>query len=279
MFAYTWGMVSLEQQLEDQLARGRDFFSAGEALKVVHQSPEAFEAAARRLKKKHRLASPWRGFFLILRPEDQVMGAPDPVRWIDPLMRHLGIDYRVSLLRAAAFHGSSHQAAMVFQVIVPKQLRSFDIGRHRIQFVYQAPEAFVEANRPEFLKQIKSESGFAKVAGVELMLLDSIRYFHRAAGIDGVAQVVHDVGRKADPRKLAKAAVAYDNSAVRRLGFLLDHFGLNRQSHALAPYAKKAKSMKPLDPSAKPLVEESQPKPGINEKWMLILNRAVEIDS
>jgi hypothetical protein len=29
-------------------------------------------------------------------------------------------DYWVSLLRAAAFHGSSHQAAMIFQVIVPK---------------------------------------------------------------------------------------------------------------------------------------------------------------
>jgi len=30
---------------------------------------------------------------------------PDPARWIGPLMRHIGVDYRVSLLRAAAFHG------------------------------------------------------------------------------------------------------------------------------------------------------------------------------
>ena len=52
-------------------------------------------------------------------------------------MKHLGVDYRVSQLRAAAFHGASHQAAMVFQVIVPKQIQDIEIGRHRVQFVYQ----------------------------------------------------------------------------------------------------------------------------------------------
>jgi hypothetical protein len=91
------------------------------------------------------------GFYLILRPEDRVAGAPDPARWIDPLMKYQGIDYRVSLLRAAAFHGSSHQAAMTFQLIVPKQLRDFEIGRHRLQFVYQAPAAFAQVNQPEWL--------------------------------------------------------------------------------------------------------------------------------
>ena len=59
-------------------------------------------------------------------------------------MNYLRIDYRISLLRAAAFHGSSHQAAMTFQVIAPQQLRDFEIGRHRIQFVYQAPSAFAQ---------------------------------------------------------------------------------------------------------------------------------------
>lgn len=82
-----WGMISLDQYLDQQLSRGR----------------------------------------LILRPEDRVAGAPNPVRWLDPLMSYLGLDYRISLLRAAA------QAVMVFQVIVPKQLRALDIGRHRLQ--------------------------------------------------------------------------------------------------------------------------------------------------
>ena len=96
-------------------------------------------------------------------------------------MKYLGLDYRISLLRAAAFHGSSHQAAMVFQVIVPKQLRSFDIGRNRIQFIYQTPVAFGKTNQADWLGQLKSEAGFAKVSGVELTLLDSIRYFIKQA--------------------------------------------------------------------------------------------------
>lgn len=271
-------MASLDHYLDELLSRGRAWFSREEALDALGLSAEAFIAAASRLTKKQRLASPRRGFYLILRPEDRVAGAPDPVRWIDPLMKYLELDYRVSFLRAAAFHGASHQAAMVFQVIVPKQLRAFDIGRHRLQFIYQAPATFTKTNLPDWLAQIKSEAGFAKVAGVELTLLDCARYFHKAAGINGVAQIAKDVGAKADPRKLAKAAMPYENAAVRRLGYLLDRVGHARQAKALEPFAKKAKSMKPLDPSVKPLTEALAELHEKDAKWMLVINEPVEID-
>ncbi len=205
-------------------------------------------------------------------------GAPDPVHWIDPLMNYLGLDYRISLLRAAAFHGASHQAAMVFQVIVPKQLYPLEIGRHRIQFVYQTAATFTKTNQPVWLQQIKSQTGFAKVAGVELTLLDSIRYYHKAAGINGVAQIAHDLGGGANPRILAKAASAYENSSVRRLGYLLEYFGYMRQAKSLEPYAEKAKSFKPLDPSVKPLLEAMADSYEKDSKWKLIINETVEID-
>ena len=193
-------------------------------------------------------------------------------------MTYLGLAYRVSLLRAAAFHGSSHQAAMVFQVIVARQLRAIEIGRHRVQFVYQAARVFERTNRAEWLDQIKSESGFATIAGIELTLLDVARYFHKAAGISGAAQIVHDLGAKAEPRILSKAAKAYENSAVRRLGYLLDHFGHARQANALLPFAMKAKSIKALDPSVRTLVEGMEEPHEKNSKWMLFINDAVEID-
>src|SRR6266851_8414108 len=103
-------MASLEQYLDNQLAHGRSYFSGAGALSALGASSRNFAAAVTRLIKKGRLANPRHGFFLILRPEDQIAGAPDPARWIDPLMKHQGLAYRVSLLRAAAFHGSSHQA-------------------------------------------------------------------------------------------------------------------------------------------------------------------------
>jgi len=260
--------VSLNRFIDDQLLRGRAYFDRAEAL----------AAAVTRQIKKHRLASPRHGFLLILRPEDQIAGAPDPVRWIGPLMKHQGLDYRISLLRAGAFHGSSHQAAMSLQVVVPKQLRKLEIGKYRLEFLYQASEAFAKVNQPELLGRIKSEAGFAKVAGVELTLLDGVRYFHRASGLSGVAQILKDIGAKADPRRLAKAASAYENSVVRRLGYLLDRAGHKRQSKALEPFVKQAKTAVRLDPAVKPLFAAQEAAYEKDTKWKLEINEPVEID-
>jgi hypothetical protein len=61
-------------------------------------------------------------------------------------MKHQGLGYRVSLLRAAARHGSLHQASMVFQVVAPRQLRDLTLGAHRLQFIYHEPAAFAACN-------------------------------------------------------------------------------------------------------------------------------------
>jgi len=252
-----------------------------EAMKALEQSPTAFAAAAARLIRKRRLIRPKRGFYLIVRPEDRAAGAPDAARWIDPLMHHLGVDYRISLLRAAAFHGASHQGAQVFQVVVPKQIRLITIGRQRIQFVYQTPPTFAKTNQAQWLGQLKTDAGFAKVAGTELVLLDAVRYFHHAAGLNGAAQIVHDLGARADPRRLARAAAAYENSAARRLGYLLEHFGHARQASALRPFANIAKSLKPLDPSVKRLAVLGKGARKSREAgtWKLSLNVPLEIDA
>jgi predicted transcriptional regulator of viral defense system len=272
-------MASLEQYLDERLAHGRGYFMGEEARSALAVSQRNFAAAVTRLINKGRLANPRHGFFLILRPEDRIAGAPDPARWIDPLMKHQGLAYRVSLLRAAAFHGSSHQAAMVFQVIAPKQLRDFEIGRHRLQFLYQAPQAFSQINLATRLDQMKSDEGFAKVAGVELTLLDCARYFHDAGGISGVAQIAKDIGGKANSRALADAADDYENSSVRRLGYLLDLVNHSRQAKALEPFVKKAKTVVPLNPAVTTLVASFAEPREKNSRWKLMINESVEVDS
>jgi predicted transcriptional regulator of viral defense system len=277
-YEYDLVMASLDQFIDDRLAHGRAYFSREEALAAIDLKPDTLMASITRLIKKRRLANPRQGFYLILRPEDRFAGVPDPVRWIDPLMKYQEIDYRISLLRAAAFHGSSHQAAMVFQVIVPKQLRDIELGRHRVQFLYQAQQAFGQVNLLEHLGQLKSDDGFAKVAGIELTLLDCARYFHKTAGINGVAQIAKDIGAKADPRKLAHIAECYENSSVRRLGYLLDHMGHVRQAKALEPFVKKAKTAVPLDPAVKPLLASLVTSCEKDARWKLVINEPVEID-
>lgn len=279
IYAYDLGMATLEQYLGDRLAQGRAYFSRKDALSALASTPVALSAALTRQIRKGRLASPRQGFYLILRPEDQAVGAPDPVRWVDPLMRHLKTDYRISLLRAAAFHGATHQAAMVFQVIVPKQMRDFEIGRHRLEFVYQIPADFGHVNQGDWLDSMKSDAGFARVAGVELTLLDCTRYFHKAGGINGLAQIVKDLGGRAKPASLAKAAMHYENSSVRRLGYLLERMEHLRQAKVLQSFVKQAKTAVLLDPSVKPLIEGLVALHERSSKWMLVINESVEIDS
>jgi predicted transcriptional regulator of viral defense system len=271
-------MNTLDAFIDDRLAHGRAYFSREDALASLGLKQETLGARLTRLVKRRRLASPRHGFFLILRPEDQVAGAPDPLCWMDPLMHHQGFDYRISLLRAAAYHGSSHQAAMVFQVIVPRQLRDLEIGCHRIQFLYQVPSVFSKANQAENLERWKNPAGFAQVAGVELTLLDCVRYFHKAAGVNGVAQVVKDLGAHADPRKLARVALAFENATARRLGFLLDRTGHERQAKALESVVKTAKTFVPLNPSRKPLFESVGLLGERDTRWKLVLNEPVEVD-
>ena len=91
-------MIGIQEFIDSQLALGRAYFSKPAALAAVGMTLHAFESAIARLQKKGVLVSPRRGFYLILRPEDRQLGAPDPARWIDPLMKHQGIDYRISLL-------------------------------------------------------------------------------------------------------------------------------------------------------------------------------------
>ncbi|MGA7180440.1 MAG: type IV toxin-antitoxin system AbiEi family antitoxin [Thiobacillaceae bacterium] len=270
-------MAPLEYYLDALLKRGRAYFSRDDVAAALSLKPQALAAALTRAINKHRLANPRHGFYLILRPEDQISGAPDPVKWIDPLMKHQGIDYRISLLRAAAFHGSSHQASMVFQAVVPRQLRDVIIGRHRLQFLYQGREAFAQLNKADLVDQMKSDAGFAKVAGVELTLLDCVRYFHKAAGINGVAQIAKDIGANANPRALAKAAAVYENSVVRRLGYLLERAGHGRQARALEPFVSQAKTTLLLDPAVKPIVAALAQVHERNAKWKLMINETVEV--
>ena len=271
-------MASLDNFLDRQLAKGRAYFCKEAAAADLQRSQQALQATLGRMAKRGRLVSPCRGFYLILRPEDRTLGAPDPARWIDPLMGHLALDYRISLLRAAAFHGAAHQAAMVFQVIVPRQLPAITIGRQRVEFMFQAQKAFSVVNRPEWLDRMKTDAGFAKVAGVELTLLDICRYFHRAGGINAAAQAVHDLGGNARVKILAAAAHAYEQTAVRRLGFLLARFGHDRQARALLPFAAKAKSFPPLDPATRPAAKELSVRGVRDRSWRLLVNVDVEID-
>ena len=270
-------MSMIEQFINNRLIEGRAFFTREEALIAIGGTSGALSAVLNRQIKKNRLASPRQGFYLIPRPEDQITGS-DPIRWIDPLMRFINVDYRISLLSAARLYGASHQAAMVFQLVAPLQLRPIILGRHRVEFVYQSPDSFNQVNQTPWVDSLKGDTGYSKVAGIELMLLDCTRYIHRSGGLNNVAQIVKDIGGKAAPKQLSKIAGYFENACIRRLGYLLDLAGHTRQSQALLQFVQRAKNFSPLDPSVKPLENLMADNVPRSASWLLTINEPIEVD-
>ncbi len=270
-------MQHLNDYMDQCLIQGKAHFTQTAAQADLGLSAEQVARRATRLIHQQRLFSPKQGFYVIVRPEARPV--PDPVTWIDPLMRHLDLNYRIGLLRAAAFHGAAHQSAMVFHVMVPVQMRPIIAGRYRVQFIYQVPNAFEAVNQSPWLSQLKSDTGYAQVAGCELTLLDAVRYPLPAGGVQAMAQLVHDLGDQCDSDRLRGAAPIYENTVVRRLGYLLERYGHAAQAKALLPYVPPSAPYKPLNPAEKPVSTYLPQAVEKDSTWRLAINADVAIDS
>lgn len=78
---------------------------------------------------------------------------------------------------------------MVFPVIVARQLRPIELGRHRVEFLYQAPAGFARANQPEAKKLAQlataCESSCARRLGY---LLECAGHVRQARGLEQFAR-------------------------------------------------------------------------------------------
>ncbi len=74
----------------------------------------------------------------------------------------------------------------------------------------QAPGTFVQVDK-RMGDQIRTSHGYARVAGVT-----AFRYFHKAAGVASVAQVVKGIAAKADGRNLGELAAPLGRAGGNR---------------------------------------------------------------
>jgi predicted transcriptional regulator of viral defense system len=254
-------LKSFDDFLEHQLERGLNHFTRDDLLRALSAGSSTLTVSLSKLVRKNIIANPRPGFYLILTPEDRAAGTPDPAQWIHALMKHQQSDYRISLITAAQIHGATTKQE-AFQLIVPKELKDFTTGRHRIEYTHQPDTKFTRTNRPEWLIEHKK----TKTAGIELTLLDCACWFHKAGGISTVGEITRDLGSKATPRKLATLAKAYDSPTARRLGFLLEQAGHEEQAKALEQFAEDARKTALLDPISKQEPTE------MSGRWKIAVN-------
>ena len=99
------------QYVEDLAAAGRYHFLAKEAQKALGISRAAVKVTLSRLAKRGVIASPARGFYVVVPPEYRSLGCLPADQFIPALMKTLNLPYYVGLLTAAEYHGAAHRAS------------------------------------------------------------------------------------------------------------------------------------------------------------------------
>lgn len=257
----------LDSWTRELLTEGRYVFTSKEAILALKKSPIAVRASLRRLKAKGLIASPVRGFNVIIPPEYQRLGCLPPEQFIPDLMGFLGKPYYAGLLTAAQFHGAAHQQPQEFQVVTSQNRKRIMCGKVNIHFV---AKSFAK-DIPTI--SIKTPRGYLSISTLEMTAFDLMLYPHYAGGLSNVATILVELLEKMHPQKLVQAAkLVPDISTIQRLGFLLDKV-LKKKNFALTLLSivkRNARAFIPLVPSL--------PKKGalVDKRWKVFINMKIE---
>jgi len=248
-------------------ASGRYSFTRHDAASAGKRSGVAIEAALRRLKQKGRIASPRRGFYVLVPPEYREAGSPPASWFVDDLMQFLDQPYYVGLLTAAAAHGAAHQQPMAFQVITDRPTRPAYAGRVRIEFHMSRRADAVPVTK------LQTETGFMRTSTPETTAFDLVRFAGQAGHLSNVCTVLGELAEKLDSLKLPKLASLYCVPDVQRLGYLLERIGREELAAGLHDWLE-GRRYRPILLSH----EERRGKTPPDMRWRVIPNAAVEAD-
>lgn len=264
-------MSSLREWVLGLPAQGRYTFTTADAR--VHQdriSSAGTAAALHRAEADHIIASPVRGFHVVLPLEDRGIGTPSWRLFLDPLMTHLELPYYVGLLTAASIHGASAQAAQAIQVVTLRPRRPIRVGRLAIEFVVRR----TAGQAPVVL--VTTPSGRMRVATPEVVGLDLVRYPTRSGGWGNVLTVLRDLAPSMRRTGMRNAlAVEPATPDLQRLGHLLGRVGADDVASVLAAALRERRT------AWVPLAPGESITPGSDKRdpwWRVVVNVQPEAD-
>jgi len=246
-------------------AGGRYDFASRDAQKALGSSPGATKLALNRLARQGLIASPARGFYVIVPPEYRSLGSLPPEQFIPSLMQRLGLAYYVGLLSAAQYHDAAHHRPQEFQVMLAQRHRPINCGAVRVAFHIRKNLASVPVQSFNTLR------GTILVSTPEATAIDLVGYADQAGGLDQVATILNELAEKLDPDRLVAAAETAPLPWTQRLGYLLEKVEAGDRAEALKVYVRQhVRQSAVLLPSAT--------KDGVtrNEDWKLLVNVDVE---
>ncbi len=250
----------------DQLASsGRHHFTSREARAALGVSADATKLALNRLARQSRIASPARGFYVIIPPDYRSLGCLPADQFIPSLMQQKQQMYYIGLLSAAQFYGAAHHRPQQFQVFLEKNRRPIECGKVRV--VFMARKRIMEVPTRTF----NTPRGEIRVSTPESTAIDLIGYPRHAGGLDNVATILTDLAESIDPVLLPAAAASAPLRWAQRLGYVLDLVGASSVAEPLQSYVRDKVSeytfLAPESPSTNPHRDTN---------WKIMVNTELE---
>jgi len=259
---------SISNYIASLAESGRYCFTSQHVETALGISQDAARLALHRLRRKGDIASPMRGFHVIVPPEYRRLGCLPAEQFIPALMVETGTPYYAGLLSAAQYHGAAHHRPQEFQVMVGKPRRALVCGQVRVAF-------HVHKRLTDMPSQpLNTPRGTILVSTPEATAFDLVGYEAKIGGMDAVATIIAELAEKIDPTLLAALAPVMPLPWGQRLGYILEHIGATSKANALKGYVRvHARESAALQPSIK---AEGHTR---NRDWKLIINTDIEAEA
>ncbi len=260
--------MSASNLVAELASRGQYCFTTDKAVAALGSSVVAARAALRRLKNKGVVATPHRGFHVIVPPEYRRLGCLPADQFVPQLMEHLGQPYYVALLSAARYHGAAHQQPQIFYVMVPKNRPLIVCGEVRVRFVARRNAGEIS------VAKFNTPRGHVTVSSPEATAFDLVGYHKHAGGLDNVATVLAELADSLSLDSLLEVAKLSPAPWAQRLGYLLERVDAERKAASLACYVETmATDTIPLLPGKSLVGSRRDP------RWKLNVNVDVESET
>ena len=257
--------------VESLPAVGRYHFDSADARAALGETAAKF--ALSRLARQGAIASPARGFYVVVPPEYRALRCLPADQFIPALMKHLRLGYYAGLLTAAQYHGAAHQRPQEFQVVLERPRRTIECGRVRVAFVTR------KRLRDVPTQSLNTPRGTLLISTPEATAVDLVGYQHRAGGLGQVATVLAELAERIDPDRLVAAASTAPLPWAQRLGYLLERVGASAKLDPLKAFVSaRAHESVMLLPSASGCGGAHATGTVRSEDWKLFVNADVETD-
>ena len=262
------GPLRASDVVAEYAADGRYHFSTADMRSALGVSAAATRLALSRLARKGLIASPARGFYVILPPEYRRLGCLPADQFVPALMERLKQPYHAALLSAAQYHGAAHHRPQAFQVALAGNRRPISCGAVGVSFIARKRIAEVA------VQSFNTPRGTILVSSVEATAVDLVGYEKRAGGLDQVATILSELAGRIDPDLLAVAARTAPVPWAQRLGYLLERIGAVDKTAPLKAHVRRcARDVAPLLPAG------SRDRAPRAADWRLRINAEVEAEA